>query len=362
MDKQEILLVCIAFRPNVGGVETHLNDLVEANVSRNWFCHVLTYMPLTVNTQAKIVESGPNLKVYRIPWPRNLFYLLVHSPILEFIYLVPGLFFVLPILLLTRARNIKTIHSHGLIAGFVSVFWGKLFGKKVITTTHSIYSFPKTGLYRRFSALVFSRSDLVLCLSNQSVKEIAELGVDKTKISRFTYWIDLNRFVPSDNSNKDFIVLFVGRLVSEKGVYQLVEAARFWNPKIKLQVIGEGPLKTIIPDNQFIGKVDQADLPKYYQQASLTIIPSVHEEGFGRVILESLACGTPVVGSNRGAIPEALNSSVGKLIDITPEEIKKTVEYFYDHPKELAKLKSNTRKYALDHFSVKNAQDICSKY
>jgi glycosyltransferase involved in cell wall biosynthesis len=298
--KPEILLVCIAFRPNVGGVETHLNDLVEAIVKRNWFCRVLTYMPLTVNTRAKIVESDPGYKVYRIPWPRNLFYKLVHSPILEFIYLVPGLFFVLPLLLLTQARNIKTIHSHGLIAGFVSVFWGKLFGKKVITTTHSIYSFPKSGWYRRFSRWVFSKSDEVLCLSNQSVREIADLGVDKRKITRFTYWIDVNRFVPANRASKDFIVLFVGRLVPEKGVSQLVEAAKMWNPKIKLQVIGEGPLKTIIPDKQFVGKVDQADLPKYYQRASLTIIPSVHEEGFGRVILESLACGTPVIGSNRG--------------------------------------------------------------
>jgi hypothetical protein len=54
--------------------------------------------------------------------------------------------------------------------------------------------------------------------------------------------------------------------------------------------------------------------------------------------------------------------SVGKLIDISPEEIKKTVEYFYDHPNELTKLKNNTRKYALDNFSANNAQAICSKY
>jgi len=50
---------------------------------------------------------------------------------MEFLFLTPILFLSLPILFLTKCRRVATIHSHGLIAGFVSVFWGKIFGKKV---------------------------------------------------------------------------------------------------------------------------------------------------------------------------------------------------------------------------------------
>lgn len=361
MASKEILITCIAFRPNIGGVETHLNDLVGYLTQKNIYCHVLTYQPITADTTALGIEIGKYYTIYRINWFGNLFYKLVHNPILEFVYLTPGLFVALPILLLTRCRNVKTIHSHGLVAGFVSVFWGKLFGKTVITTTHSIYNFPKLGLYRSFSKWLFSVSNHVLCLSQQSVNEIVSLGIDVNKVTKFTYWIDLKKFVPAKLNKRNFIVLFVGRMVPEKGLTELVAASKIWNKKIKLQAIGDGPLKSIIPSDQYLGKISQDDLPKYYQNASLTIVPSTSEEGFGRVILESLACGIPVVGSRRGAISEALDASVGVLIDVTPETIKTQVEYFYEHPKSLDKLGKNARSYAEEHYAENNA-DLIVKY
>jgi glycosyltransferase involved in cell wall biosynthesis len=287
-----------------------------------------------------------------------------------------------PYVLLTFKPDV--IHSHGLIAGFIAVFWGKLFGKRVITTTHSIYHFPRNGIYKNFAKYIFENSDKVLTLSQLSAREIERLGINRDKIMVFTYWIDLNKFKKGKGAKlphpaadmrshmvgrREFVVLFVGRLVSEKGVLVLLEAARQWDKNITLVIIGTGPLESVIRNKisvtsniKFLGKIGNEKLPDYYSAADLTIVPSIHEEGFGRVILESLACGTPVVASNRGAIPEAMDESVGKLIEITPQNIKREVEYFFNNPDKLDKLAKNCRSFARNKYSYKNLNLITASY
>lgn len=373
---KEVLLVSIGFSPNVGGIETHFDNLVDALDRRGYRVWVLTYKPLTTRVSAPVYEKrGNKVIIYRIPTLRGFFYKLIKTPLLEFIYLVPGLFLLLPIFLIFKGKKIKTIHSHGLVAGFVSVFWGKIFGKRVITTTHSIYHFPTSGFYTKFAKWIFVNSDQVLTLSRQSKREIERLGVKKEKINVFTYWLNLDWFkkIPDAKKKlgweKKFIVLFVGRLVPEKGVKQLLQAAKIWDKNLTLVVIGTGPLgkqilnsKSEIRNLIYLGKIDNEKLPLYYSAADLVIVPSTHEEGFGRVILESLACGTPVIGSNRGAIPEAMDETVGKLIDVSPKNIKKAVEFFYKNPDKLKKLSKNARKFAEERYSECNVEKIIGAY
>lgn len=356
-----LLIVSIAYTPNVGGVETHLSDLVSALIQKKKKVIVLTYQPVTNNKRAKYIENSPNLTIIRLPFVSGLFYNLVHHPALEFIYLTPLLFFALPAVLIFNP-SIKTIHSHGLIAGFVSVVWGKVFGRRVITTTHSIYTFPDKGIYRLFAKTIFDMSDKVLCLSKQSVQEINDLGIPKTKIKKFTYWVDLKRFRPGESKRRPFTVLFVGRLVVEKGVLVLVDAIRLVNQKIQVQIAGSGPVENQIPKKMRLGTLSQDQLPKYYARASLVIVPSIHEEGFGRVILEALACGTVVLGSHRGAIPEAINDSVGELFEVSPKNIAHKVNYYYLHPKVLKNKSHAARQFALDRYSAKNVQTIIETY
>ncbi len=372
---KEILLVSIAFSPNVGGIETHFDNLTEALAKRKIKTWVLTYKPITTGVKATFHEKrGMYTEIYRIPWFGNLFYNLVSKPLYEFIYLVPGLFFALPIFLLFKGGKVKTIHSHGLVAGFVSVFWGKIFGRRVITTTHSIYHFPRSGLYRNFAVWIFGNSDKVLTLSRQSREEIVSLGIDKNKVEVFTYWIDLDKFKKVEGAKEKlgwenkFIVLFVGRLVPEKGVRELLTAVKLWDKKITLVVAGTGPLAEEVKKSVksssvlYLGKVDNDKLPLYYSASDLLIVPSVHEEGFGRVILEALACGTPVIGANRGAIPEAIDESVGKLISISPENIKKWVEHYFRNIDRLRDLSGKARNYAVRHYSEVNAREIVESY
>jgi glycosyltransferase involved in cell wall biosynthesis len=369
----KILQLTVHYEPNVGGVETHLKDLVDELVKKKNEVTVLTYKPLTAKVSWRMFETRNYLKVIRLPWVPGLFYKLVSKPLLEFLYLFPGLFVVTPFIILLTDPEV--IHAHGIVAGFIGVFWSKVLGKRVVVSTHSIYHFPKKGAYRNFVFSIFKRADRVLTLSKQSKKEIEKLGIEKNKIVVFTYWIDLNIFKPIEDAKKKvgwknkFVVLFVGRLVKEKGVLVLLKAARKWNKKITLAIAGTGPLESLITNHQsqitncvYLGRVENDKLPVYYSAADLVIVPSIHDEGFGRVILESLACGTPVIAANRGAIPETMDNSVGELISVTSNNIKEIVDYFYKNSLELVKMSYKTRKYAERKYSKDNISAIINNY
>jgi len=369
----KILQLTAHFRPNIGGVETHLDDLVNSLVKKGWFVTVLTYRPLTTKAKWKIYERDKTISIFRIPYLPNLFYKLLSFPLLEFLYLFLGLFMVTPSIIFIKNPDI--IHAHGLVAGFVACFWGKIFRKRVIISTHSVYGFSKKGIYRNFASWIFQNADYCLGLSQQAVEEILSLGINKLKVRKFTYWIDLEKFKRVENAKvklkwKDrFIVLFVGRLVSEKGIAELLESAKNWNKDIYLVIIGLGPLESEINEIsqrykniKYMGFVSQDKLPLYYSASDLLIVPSTSEEGFGRVILEALSCGTPVVGADRGAISEAINDDVGKLIDVSPENIKRTVEYFYTYRDKLAQLAKKCRNFAERRYSEKNVETIIRIY
>jgi len=373
---REMLLLSIGFSPNVGGIETHFDDLTAALDKRGWKAWVLTYKPIATPVTAKFFERrGRNVVVYRVPWVRGIFYKLVSRPVLEFLFLVPGLFLALPVFLAWKGRRIEVVQSHGLVAGFVAAVWGKLWGKRVIMTTHSMYNFPARGLYRRLARWIFASSDKVLTLSAQSAREVVNLGVEKDKVKRFTYWVDLKKFRPVAGAKKKvgwegkFVVLFVGRLIGEKGINELLAAAKIWSRQITLAVAGGGPMerkiqmtKSKIQNLEYLGRVEQEKLPVYYSAADVVIVPSVHEEGFGRVILEALACGTPVIGARRGAIPEAMDETVGRLIEVTPEKIKQVVEDLWRNPGKLKRLAQNARKFAQRRYGEKNIGRIIRVY
>lgn len=375
--QKRILLLTTPFRPNIGGVETHLDDLINKGIQKGIEFEVLTYQPLITESKGQVIEKGEKFTVYRIPWIRmNLFLRLEKYPALEFFYLFPALFLAGLVLLCCKGRNISTIHSQGLIAGAAGVVLGKLFSKPVIVSTHSIYNFPRQGLYRRAVQYLFSNSKHVLTLSLQSQQEILDLKINANKISTFTYWVDQKRFRPQKKSQarkilqlstRDFICLFVGRLVVVKGIRELLDSAR--TSSITYLIIGDGPLKNEIIDTSelsknivFVGRVDNDKLSVYYNAADVLVVPSVHEEGFGRVILESLSCGLPVIGSNRGGIKESMSKEVGVLIKVTAENISQALKKIKRDKKILKTMSRKALIYARNHFSDKNIDQIIKYY
>jgi glycosyltransferase involved in cell wall biosynthesis len=370
-----ILQLTAHFSPNIGGVETHLNDLVKGLADKKNQVTVLTYQPLSTKIKAAFLEKKPRVIIIRLPWITGWFYSLVNNPILEFCYLFPGLFLAYPFVI--SKYRIEVIHSHGLVASTVAVFWNIIFNRRLIISTHSLYHFPRKGFYRQFVRWMLSQADVCLCLSKKSVQELIQLGIDPAIIRQFVYWIDTSLFKPKKveklkkllGLDKKMVVLFVGRLIKEKGIGVLLQVFKTVHTKTVLLVAGDGPerdevikiaqqYKTV----RFCGSLSGEDLVNYYNLSDALIVPSTHEEGFGRVILEALASGIPVIGSKRGSIPEALDKTVGRLIDVSVENIKKEIAYLKNHPDVLKKLKQNTRQYALKRYSLRNLETIIKSY
>jgi len=369
----KVLQLTVHLFPNIGGVETHLNDLFRSLIKRDWKVFALAYQPLSTKTDWKVFEKEKNLTILRIPWLKGFFEKLVHYPAIEFLYLVPGLFLVTPFIIIFYKPDI--LHAHGISASVPAVFWGKIFKIRSIVSLHSIYTFPKKGLYHNFVKLIFRNCDFVLSLSKKSNEEIQSLGVSKQKSAIFTYWINLEKFKKVHSAKKtlnwqgQFVVLFVGRLIAEKGIKVLIEGASLWDKKINLVIVGSGLLENYIQEQairfkniSFIGKISQDNLQTYYSGADCLIVPSTSEEGFGRVIIESLACQTPVIASGRGGIPEAMDKTVGRFIDTNAQSIKNEINFLYKNPTVLKDLAGNCREFAERRYSEFNVKTIIEAY
>jgi glycosyltransferase involved in cell wall biosynthesis len=108
--------------------------------------------------------------------------------------------------------------------------------------------------------------------------------------------------------------------------------------------------------------VSQEKLPLYYSAADVLIVPSIHEEGFGRVILEALSCGTPVIASKRGGITEAIDETVGEFIHVDAKTITKAVHDLSASPKLTQEKARRANAFAHRNFSQKNADVIIASY
>lgn len=373
-----VLIISPFFRPNIGGVETHLDDLCEYLRTHGFFTYVVTYQPLTTRAKGLPFERRGNLEIHRLSWLGcNLFHKFESYPLVEFLYLFPGLFFATFWFMVKNHPKIDVIHAHGLTASFITRLLINLFKKRFIASIHAVYEMVPNSIMARMAKWTLRGADLVLTLSNASKRELAKVGLDEDRIDTFTYWVNQKIFKPFGKAEArkevgwegKFIVLFVGRLIKIKGIHVLLEIAKQTTKDIYFAFIGDGPLSELIsksskklPNVLFIGKMDNRRLPLYYSAADLLCIPSQYEEGFGRVILESLSCGVPILGANRGGIPEAVDNTVGVLVDPTVGNLKKAIEHLSADTERLKKLGFSCRRYAEEKFSEKNAQAIVQAY
>lgn len=375
-----ILIISISFSPIVGGVETHLDDLCDYLTKNGYRVRVITYGPAMAKTKVARGEKRGKLIIHRIPWfDPVLFHRLERYPLLEFLYMTPLLLLYSLFFMLACRGNIDVVHAHGLNAAFVAKALVKMFRKRSVVSIHAIYNLPEKPTLARLMRVTLSSFDVVLALAVRSKMELIRIGLDSSKIRVFTYWIDQKVFRPLNKAEckkilaleDKFVVLFVGRLIEIKGVRLLIEVAKRLSrmENIFFVFVGDGPLANelesvskTLNNVSYEGRIKNRDLYVYYNAADVIVMPSLYEEGFGRVILEALSCATPVIASNRGGILEALDSSVGVFIEPTVYNIERNILYFYNNPSELLKLTMNCRKYAEKHFSERNAKRIEDSY
>ena len=184
-----------------------------------------------------------------------------------------------------------------------------------------------------------------IVLSEHSIQEVTDLGYPREKIVKIPAGADLSRFTLEGKLSartrldlpENVPVLFsVRRLAPRMGLDNLLAAMPAVvkkHPEALLLIGGKGPLAGFLQSEverrglsqnvRMLGFIPDEKLADHYRAASLFVLPTVALEGFGLITVEAFACGTPVIGTPVGAIPEVLRPFDPRLLarDASPDAL-----------------------------------------
>ncbi len=378
--QKTILIITPFFRPNLGGAETYISELCEYFRKHNYCLYVLTYQPIsTPGVRGERIEKSKNIVIRRFKWiGYDLFHKLQRFPVLVFLYITPYLFLRSFLWMLKNHKKIDIIDAQGLNAAFIARILKCVFKKKATASIVALYNFIPGSCFARMAAWALSGLDLVLVEKGKSKEELTSIGIPKNKFIVFNQWVDQKRFKQVNKNNaknnfgwgNEFIVLFVGRAIPEKGAKLLLEASRDVDENIIFAFITgkSSATQELVEEStkrkniKFLGEIDPGQLHKYYQAADIFCLPSIYEEGVVRVVSEAVSCGIPVIASNKGSVPYMLDESVSILVEPTADNFAKKIEYLYKNPERLELMARNCHHYALKNFGQENTLMIDDAY
>jgi len=215
--------------------------------------------------------------------------------------------------------------------GVAAVMLGQYFRRPVTITARGsdVNVLPHYPLPRRMIRWAADRAAGLVTVSAALRQRLIELGVEPGRVTVLRNGVDVEMFRPGarDPCRREvgangLTLLAVGNLVPLKG-HDLVIEALCHLPQARLMIVGEGPQKTALQELAvrqgvadrvtFVGNVPQKRLPTFYTAADILVLASRHE-GWPNVLLEAMACGTPVVVSDIPGMTEIVASShVGRL-------------------------------------------------
>jgi glycosyltransferase involved in cell wall biosynthesis len=242
-----------------------------------------------------------------------------------------------------RAVDADLLHAHWIPAGWVAAQTRKPYVVQVWGTD--------VELARRMPQLarrVLQRARLVIAASTALAEAARALGAREVRV--IPSGVDVPAKVGQEATPAE--VLYAGRLSLEKGVLELVAAARGMN----LVVAGDGPLRDRIPGAR--GFVPNDELQQLYARAAVVACPS-RREGFGVACLEAMAHGRPVVASSVGGLRDlVVDRETGLVVPPRdPVALRSALEELLGDPELRRRLGEAGRERARERFSWETVTD-----
>jgi len=219
----------------------------------------------------------------------------------------------------------------------------------------------------------FQNCDAITTPSEDLKRKIIELyHINSNKIVVIPNLVDTNHFKPKEKSNSKnngFQILHVGRFERPKGVETLTKAFIRIAKKYKnISLINVGKLRgssasaceswlekeNLLNRVTFTDFIDYEQLPKFYQNADLIIVPSEIYESFSYTVAQALSSGKTVIASEIGGIPETINNGNAGIL-FTPgniEELAQKIENVYLKKIDISAIEINARKHILNNYSL----------
>jgi len=215
-----------------------------------------------------------------------------------------------------------------------------------------------------------------IVLETPSVKDFYNLGSFDKKIIYASLFIDNIFDLTNPLDRRDIDVAFVGILSKEKGILKFLESCSILKSacytNAKIVICGDGILKDKV--KYYINKnnlsnfvqlknfVNPQDVPKLLNRIKLIVIPS-YSEGLPNILIEAAACGTPVLASSVGGIPDVIKEGeTGFLLRSNdPNHIANRIIELLNKPELLEKVSKNAYEYVRENYSYEKTLDVWQK-
>ena len=306
-------------------------------------------------------------KMETLAYGGGLIYNFKKKPIVNFfllnLFLISQFFNAISLVIRNKCN---VIHAHWLVPqGLIAILIKKVLFWKNISVLITIHGSDVNGINNKLYMIVrnwiSTNADSVSTVSQAVAKKIH----NKSNIIVAPMGIETNTLFSPSQSQVKKNILFVGRLVKQKGCDVLLNAFAKTidkNDEHKLNIIGDGPelenlmmLSKELKINDrvdFVGSMTQEKLSSWYRSALIFIMPSVESEGFGLVVAEAMSCECIVIASKLDSITEIIDDEVDGLL-VKPGsvgDLTDTLSAVLENPKYSARLAKNARNKILKNF------------
>lgn len=354
-----VLMISPSYLPIKGGTEAVIHDISFKLKTRKVETAILTFnmdRKWKPHWHSKI-EKNDGITVHKIP-AFNWFPFTHSDRITMGINLIPGLF-------RRTLMEYDLLHFHG--GDLTLPFFSFGVKKPKIFHLHGL----SAEFYRRYyiSRLILKNiAHIYICLTSQMKSELITLGIPEDKIEILPNGVDTNIFYPLGEKEEN-LALFVGRVCREKGVKTLLEAVKYLKTSINLAIIGPmdydlkhftNMLRLIEKENKkgihkivYLGAKNRDEIIEWYRKASFLVLPS-QREGFPLVLIEALACETPVIATSVGGVSEILSGNdCGVIIPPNdPRKLAQAMQFLINNREIRIKLGRRGRTIVKKYFSL----------
>jgi glycosyltransferase involved in cell wall biosynthesis len=374
------------YSPLIGGYDNQIKLLAE-HISKYHNVKVITYN-LTSSPQSELINGvevirvKPQLIFFRVPLSigylqkiGQIDYDLLHAH--GFVPVVSDL-----AIAYAKSKQKATLYTHH--------FDGNVQDAKAWNNLADIYN-------KTVARQSLHYTDAIVATTKSYAETSPTLKPFLSKVHVIPCFVDCNQFKPQSKEKVALLkkqlglssrknALFVGRIVPYKGIEYLIKAleqAKLEGEEFNLLLLGGGEGRGITDQSQycqniqslakkstvsknihFLGRVQGDQLSAYYSLADVLVLPSIMRgEAFGTVLLEALACGTPVIASNLAGVGEVLqgNTEVGNYFE--PKNSLSLTRQLIKYTRKKLAVSDECRRFACINYDIeKIAQEYLNLY